>query len=149
MHITILISFYKENGACNEECFSRQPNSNSYRSVVLRRSRMVGTTPLHAFSVQLGVSVEVTTFWSPICCYLILVGTKGLEPSTSRSRTVRSSQLSYVPIRVNPNMFRSIKARAHEWCATSISVIASDPGPNCLPLRSSVGAEGGATSRRA
>src|SRR3989344_8297490 len=28
-----------------------------------------------------------------------MVGTKGLEPSTSRSRTVRSSQLSYVPIR--------------------------------------------------
>ncbi len=27
-----------------------------------------------------------------------MVGTKGLEPSTSRSRTVRSSQLSYVPI---------------------------------------------------
>jgi hypothetical protein len=26
-----------------------------------------------------------------------MVGTKGLEPSTLRSRTVRSSQLSYVP----------------------------------------------------
>jgi hypothetical protein len=38
-----------------------------------------------------------------------MVGTKGLEPSTSRFRTVRSSQLSYVPIAaaVYPTLMRA------------------------------------------
>ncbi len=44
-----------------------------------------------------------------------MVGTKGLEPSTSRSRTARSSQLSYVPtfwLPMTARWYRSVFALA-------------------------------------
>ncbi len=40
-----------------------------------------------------------------------MVGAKGLEPSTSRSRTVRSSQLSYAPMMVMLNDLEKERTR--------------------------------------
>jgi hypothetical protein len=43
-----------------------------------------------------------------------MVGVKGLEPSTSRSQTAHSSQLSYTPTIVKPEHFAKQKEKLQE-----------------------------------
>ena len=60
-----------------------------------------------------------------------MVGTKGLEPSTSRSRTVRSSQLSYVPTDVENSGSSGTRVRffmsaSPEGSAAQLSYVPTD-----------------------
>ncbi len=64
-----------------------------------------------------------------------MVGTRGLEPPTSRSRTVRSSQLSYVPngemvarsyLKTSPPTRRGLKTAMPYGCSQGYSVLPFD-----------------------
>ncbi len=47
---------------------------------------------------------------------VLLVGSSGLEPPTSRLSGVRSNQLSYEPIQSDPGRFSALETSARELC---------------------------------